>query len=68
MLTESITLDEVPMRAYCGSAVYGGNVRPSEEGVEEFRQAVLSELFIEVPEDGDPIKHTLLIAIPGGKA
>ena len=61
-------MNTVKMKAYCGDAVYQANIRSTEEGVQEYRESVLEDLFIEVPEDGDPIKHTLLISIPGGKA
>jgi hypothetical protein len=41
----------------------------TEEDVQLFRDTVMENLFIEVPENDDKIfVPTLLIAIPGGKA
>lgn len=61
-------MNTVKMRAYAGKGVYEAEVRSTEEGVEEFRQSVLEAMCIEVPETGEPVKSTVLVGIPGGKA
>lgn len=57
------TENHTTMFAYCGKAVYADYIRCTEEGVDEFRDAVVAQMA-----QDDVHGHTLLISIPGGKA
>jgi hypothetical protein len=66
------------MRAYCGKAVYEAHVRPTEDGVKEFRasvqEAVLDGQIVSLSGTVDEMEQQLtklvpvLVAIKGGKA